>query len=360
MSDEPEPQRPRPGPRAAAREARTSRSATIATIAILVVGVLAAALLIVLDTHRNKASTSTSTSIEAAPTFGASLPISSPAASPASGSSAPAGNAEFADASAASALLTAATIAVQTVDSYDYRELDKSQAAADAVITGSFRARYDAALNGLRASAGKSKTVQQAVVQKIAVTALSGDTAGVLAFGRLDVTNAQDPAGTSVALASGVTLQRVGAAWRISNTTDLVTQGTFVASPPGNAALLAAVIAGAREVVNLLSYARATFDADFARAIDGLTGPLRAQQVQLRAGLEQSMNQSQTDYAGEVRSVGVEGASGSSVLLLVCATGYSLQPGSGPPKSGTERFEVGLEFVKGRWLVSEYLALPST
>ena len=72
------------------------------------------------------------------------------------------------------------------------------------------------------------------------------------------------------------------------------------------------------------------------------------------------MNQSQTDYAGEVRSVGVEGASGSSVLLLVCATGL-LAPARQPaPKSGTERFEVGVEYVKGRWLVSEYLALPST
>ena len=269
------------------------------------------------------------------------------------------GNAAFTDASAASALLTAATNAVQTVDSYDYRSLDKTQAAADAVITGSFRTRYDTALQGLSASARKTKTVQQAVVQKIAVTALSGDTAGVLVFGRLDVTTATNPSGTSMALASGVTLQRVGTAWRISDTTDLVNQGTFVASPPGNGALLAAVSAGAREVVNLLSYSRVSFDADFARAIDGLTGPLRTQQVQLRAGLEQSMNQSQTDYAGEVRSVGVEGASGSSVLLLVCATGYSLQPGSTAPKSGTERFEVGVEFVKGRWLVSEYLALPS-
>jgi hypothetical protein len=359
VSDEPAPPRPRPGPRAAAREARTSRSATIVTIAILVVGVLAAALLIVLDSAHRKDAT-TSTSIEAAPSFGASLPISSPAAAPASGSSAPAGNAAFADASAASALLTAATNAIQIVDSYDYRTLDKNETAADAVITGSFRARYDTALSELSAAARKAKTVQQAVVQKIAVTSLSGDTAGVLAFGRLDVTNTANPSGTSVDLASGVTLQRVGTAWHISDTTDLSSQGTFVASPPGNAALLAAVTAGAREVVNLLSYARATFDADFARAIDGLTGPLRTQQVQQRAGLEQSMNQSQTDYAGVVRSVGVEGASGSSVLLLVCATGYSLQPGSAAPKSGTERFEVGVENVKGHWLVSEYLALPST
>ncbi len=324
---------------------------------------LAAALLIALDRAHNDNAGPGSPSIAAAPSFGASLPISSPPPSTASGSTASpahAGDAEFADAGATSALLSAATDAIQTVDSYDYRTLDKNRAAGDAVITGAFGSRYDAALRALSASARKAKTVQQAVVQKIAVTALSGDTAGVLAFGRLDITNSANPGGTSQPLDAGITLKRVGTAWKISDTTDLVNQGTFVAAPPGNAALLAAVTAGAHEVVNLLSYARATFDADFARAIDGLTGPLRTQQQQRRADLEQTMNQTQTDYAGEVRSVGVESASGSSVLLLVCATGYSVRVGAGNPMSGTERFEVGVQYVNGRWLVSEYLALPTT
>ncbi len=249
---------------------------------------------------------------------------------------------------------------IQTVDSYDFRRLAANRAAGDAVSTGRFRTRYDASLRGLRTSAVKAHTVQQAVVQKLAVTSLSGATAGVLAFGRLDITTTADPDGATSVLASGVTLQRAGSTWRISDMTDLAEQGTFVATPPGNTALVEAVTAGAREVVDLLSYARASFDADFDRALDGLTGPLRTQQEQRRAGVEQSMNQTQTDYAGQVRSVGVESASGTSVLLLVCATGYSAQASSAQPVSGTERFEVGVQFVGGRWLVNSYVALPST
>ena len=131
-------------------------------------------------------------------------------------------------------------------------------------------------------------------------------------------------------------------------------------TPPGNAALVDAVTAGAREVVNLLSYSRTDFPADFNRAQAGLTSVLQAQQLGKRAGLLQAMDRSQSDYAGQVRAVGVESASGTSVLLLVLATGYEVSASRGAqPLSGTERFEVGVEFVRGRWLVSEYLALPS-
>lgn len=330
------------------------------TAAIVVAGVIAAVALVLVTRGRSTTSlTGPAASIAAQPSFGASLPVSTPAAASSRGSGSSAGDAELSDPSGVAALLSAATDAIQAVDSYDYRHLDKSRAAGDAVSTGGYRGRYDEALASLQRTAGKAKTVQQATVQKIAVTSLAGDQAGVLAFGRLDVTDSADPAGTSKILASGVSLQRSGSTWLISDMTDLSDQGTFAATPPGNRALVSAVTAGAREVVDLLSYSRTSFDADFNRAIDGLTGPLRIQQLRRRGGLEQSMNSTQTDYAGQVRSVGVESASGSSVLLLVCATGYSVRATGKQPLSGTERFEVGVEFVGGRWLVSSYVALPS-
>jgi hypothetical protein len=356
----PRPSSPGLGTRTATRQARATRASTIAAASIVVLGVVVAAVLVVLDREHNSGAGGSGAAIAAPPTFGASLPISAPAGSPSAPAGSSAADAQFADPGAVSDLLAAASRTVQLVDSYDYRTLGRDQAAGDAVSTGDFRTRYDASLRGLRSSAPKNHTVQQAVVQKLAVTALSGDTAGVLVFGRLEITDSANPDGTTTVLASGVTLERAGATWRINDMTDLADQGTFAATPPGNAALLAAVTAGAREVVNLLSYTRASFDADYNRALDGLTGPLRTQQEQRRAGLEQSMNQTQTDYAGQVRSVGVESASGTSVLLLVCATGYAEQARSAHPVSGTERFEVGVQYVGRRWLVNEYLALPST
>jgi hypothetical protein len=350
------------GPRTAARQARSRRLSTLTAVAIVLVGIAAAVLVIVRD---NGTSTShaaaTSASVAAPPSFGASLPISSAEAAPSASVSvsvsvsAHAGaDAELSDPSGFAALLSAAQTAIEAVDSYDYRHLDKDRAAGDAVSTGAFRARYDASLSALAKRAAKTRPVQQAVVQKIAVTSLSGDRAGVLAFGRLDTSTSTSP------LASGVTFEKAGSTWVISDMIDLSDRGAFVAVPPGDLALQHAVTAGAQEVVDLLSYSRANFTADFNRALDGLTGALRVQQAQRRASLQQSMNSSQTDYAGQVRSVGVESASGSSVLLLVVATGYQVKAASGAqPLFGTERFEVGVEHVHGRWLVSEYLALPS-
>ncbi|HEY8301373.1 MAG TPA: hypothetical protein VIG48_05715 [Jatrophihabitans sp.] len=317
----------------------------------MLIGALVAVIVVVVARRDPSAST-------APPGFGASLPVHTPAAASGTPSGRAAGDAELTDAPGVQALLAAATSAVQTVDSYDYRRVDANRAAGDKVTADAFRPQYDLAMQRLAKPAAAAHTVQQAVVQKVGVTALAGDRAGALALGRLDITSAADPAGSSSDLTVGITLQRSGHTWLITGMTDLADQGEFAATPPGNAALVGAVTAAGHEVVHLLSYRRAEFAADFDRALAGLTGPLLAQQTQRRAGLLASMTRDRTDYTGQVRSIGVESASGSSVLVVVCASGYSTVPGS-PPQSGTERFEVGVQYVGGRWLVAEYLALPS-
>ncbi|MGH8861153.1 MAG: hypothetical protein ACRDVG_07940, partial [Jatrophihabitantaceae bacterium] len=354
---------PAPGTPAVAPRVPRTRLAMVATVLIAAAGVLAAVLVVVARGHGHGGpGTAAAASVAPAPTFGASLPISTPAAAASGGSSASvtAGDAQLRDPATVTAVLTAAKAAIETVDSYDYRRLAGDRAAGDAASTGSFRTRYDAALSGIAATAKRTRTVQVATVQKIAISALSDDgtQASVLAFGRVLTTDTAHPGSSTSALASAVTLHRVGSAWRIGDMTDLGDRGTFAATPPGNPALVAAVTAGAAEVVNLLSYSRADFDADFNRAMDGLTAPLRAQRLAQRDPLHATMDRSQSDFAGTVRSVGIESADGSSVLLLVCATGYRTTAG-GTPVSGTQRVEVGVSFVHGRWLVSEYVVLPT-
>lgn len=354
MTAQPARPRPAPGPRTTARRDCSARRASAVAGAIVLVGVLVTVVVVVLA----RRGTPGAAAVAAPPSFGASLPVHTPAAATGTPSGRAAGDAELTDASDVQTLLAAATSAIQTVDSYDYRHLAADRTAGDKVTSEQFRPRYDVAMQQLARSAAAAHTVQQAVVQKIGVTALDGNQAGVLALGRLDISTRTDPAGSSVALTAGVTLQRAGAGWLITGMTDLADQGEFSATPPGNAALLAAVTAAGHEVVNLLSYRRAEFAADFARALAGLTGPLRAQQAQRRPALLAGMTRTGTDYAGQVRAIAVESASGSSVLVVVCATGYSTVGGA-RPQSGTERFEVGVQYMGGRWLVTEYLALPS-
>jgi hypothetical protein len=359
---------PRPQPGAEARLTRTerrrqhvrsngNRSALLVAALILAIGVAA---MITIAVRRSdgggSAGAAASPSIAAPPTFGASLPLTGP-----SRTSTSAGNAAFSAPAAVTEVLAAAKTAVQAVDSYDDRRLAASQAAGDAHSTGDFRSRYDTSLTGALATAARAnKTVQQATVEKTAVASLAGAQATVLAFGRTDTVDATHPGGTVTTVTVGVTLQNVDGAWRISGMEDIGSSGTFPADPPGTAGLSAAVIAAAHEVVDLLSYTRNDFDADYARALDGLTTTLRTSQEAQRAPLKASMTAQQIDFAGSIRSVGVESASGTSVLMLVCATGYRIDNTGKTVAAGGLRFEIGVTYTGHRWLVSEYLALVSS
>jgi hypothetical protein len=324
---------------------------------IIAAGVGAIAVIIVRHSGGEPSSAAATPSVAAPPTFGASLPIA-PHSSP---SGAAVGNAAFTEATAVATVLAAAKTAVQAVDSYDYRRLAANQAAGDALSTGDFRRRYDTSMTGdLATAADRDKTVQRATVEKTAIASLSGPQATVLAFGRLDVTDTDHPAGTVTTITLGVTLQNESGTWRISGMNDLGSNGTFQAEPPGTPGLSAAVTAGAHEVVELLSYSRNNFAADFARALDGLTSTLRTSQAAKQGALEAAMATQKIDYAGAVRSIGIEDASGTSVLMLVCATGYRIDDDGKTAASGGLRFEIGVSYTRGRWLVSQYLPLASS
>ncbi len=352
------PRRPLPGPIRRPQPGRSHRARTTnrpALIAALLVVALGAAVVVVILVRRHTGSSSPAAAATAsgsiAPQPIASLPIASPTAT---GSIS---TAEFTDASAVSGVLAAANTAVQTVDSYDYRHLAAAKVAGDKVSTGDFLTRFNTSLSGsIKASARSAKTVQQATVEKIGITSLSGNQATALAVGRLQVVDTAHPGGRTTPLTLGVTMQSDGGVWRISNMTDLGANGTLTAAPPGTPGLAAAVTAGARGVVDLLSYTRNNFTADLNRALDGLTGTLRAAQQAQASALKSAMLSGGFDYAGAVRAVGIESASGTSVLMLACATGSRLDNSGKVSASGTLRYEVGVTYTGGRWLVSEFVA----
>jgi hypothetical protein len=344
--------RPRPG---GTHRAGNNRPALIAVLAVVAIG-LAAIIVIVVrrDNGSSGGAAAPTTGASIAPQPNASLPITSPTATGASDS------AGFADQSAVNDVLSAAKTAVQTVDSYDYRKLAAAKLAGEKVSTGAFLTRFDVSLLGsIKASASKAKTVQQATVEKIGISSLSGNQASAVALGRLQVTDTEHPGGHSTPLTLGVTLHSSGGTWRISDMTDLGASGTLQATPPGTPGLTAAVTAGAREVVDLLSYTRNNFSADLSRALNGLTGPLRAAQQAQASSLKSSMLSGSFDYAGAVRAVGIETASGTSLLMIVCATGTRLDNTGKALESGPLRYEIGVSYTGDRWLVSEYVPLGS-
>ena len=273
------------------------------------------------------------------------------------------GPAQFSNPAVVSAVLAAARTGVEAINTYDYRNLNGAISAGLAATTGAFQTSYRAAMTGdVAATAPVTHTVQHCTAQRVGITSVGANlsSASVLVFGQLlttDTTTGVTPRSTSITL--GVSLQDVSGVWLISAVTDFST-GSDQAQPPGTPALYAAAVAGAQEVVNLLTFHRATYDADFARGLAGLTGaPLTEQEGQKESNLA-TMNTADADYLGAVRGIGIESASGDSILMLVAATSYQVSDTGQRSVLSLPRLEIGVVRINGTWLVDQFQAIGSS
>jgi len=267
------------------------------------------------------------------------------------------GPAAFSNPDLVATVMAAAKTGVETVDSYDYRDLNAAIAAGLAATTGQFQASYRSAMTGSVATAAPdSMTVQHCVVENVGVTSVSDDLsrASVLVFGRLQITDSTTgptPRVTKITL--GVTLDAVGGSWLISAVNDFSTT-TAKSQPPGTRALFDAAVAGAQEVVNLLSFSRADYDSDFGRALSGLTGPLLTEQQGQREVIRAKLARSNVDYVGEIRGIGIESVSPDSVILLVAATSAAVDDAGVKSVQELPKIEIGVVRINGTWLVNQF------
>jgi Mce-associated membrane protein len=114
-----------------------------------------------------------------------------------------------------------------------------------------------------------------------------------------------------------------------------------------------AMDAASQEVANLLTYARKTFDADYARTLAGATGPLASDLTKNKATLLSQMKTGKFDLQGTVTGTAFEQQSGATALILVSAQGYKLPDGAQKTLSSTARFELTMNEVNGKWLASD-------
>jgi Mce-associated membrane protein len=114
-----------------------------------------------------------------------------------------------------------------------------------------------------------------------------------------------------------------------------------------------ALDAGAKQVVNILTYSRRTFDADYARTLAGTTGGLRTDLAKQKAALESQLTKGKFDLQGTVTSSAFEEVSGKNTLILISAQGYKLPAGGQRTLASTARFEVTMTSVDGKWLASD-------
>ena len=87
-----------------------------------------------------------------------------------------------------------------------------------------------------------------------------------------------------------------------------------------------AMNAAAAEMVNLVSFRRAQFAADFARALAGVTGNLRSDVQKNKQGTLDAMTKGKFDLTGRVVHKALQGTAGSGTtagyVVLVVVNGY--------------------------------------
>ncbi len=114
-----------------------------------------------------------------------------------------------------------------------------------------------------------------------------------------------------------------------------------------------AVVAAGTETANLLSFRRAQFSQDFARAVNGVTGALRKDVTSKRALTLKSMTTGKFDLGATITHQALEGpAEGKTkgYIVLVTVNAYRSTTKTQPLQ---QNLEVTVVKVKDKWLASD-------
>jgi len=115
-----------------------------------------------------------------------------------------------------------------------------------------------------------------------------------------------------------------------------------------------AMDAASKQVINLTTYSRKAFEADYARAMSGATGDLLGdlQKADNKTNLLKQMQDGKFDLQGEVTNVAFEESSGDKYLVLISSNGYKVPDGAQRSLQTRARFEVTMIHSGSKWLAS--------
>jgi Mce-associated membrane protein len=116
----------------------------------------------------------------------------------------------------------------------------------------------------------------------------------------------------------------------------------------------AAMTAARVEAVNLLTYSRKSFDADFARALAGTTGQLKSDLAKDKDTTLKSLTDNKFDIKAEITDVALEGSDGAKgVQVLLVANGFRVDDTGTSSVAVPKRVQLTMVEVGGKWLATD-------
>ena len=113
----------------------------------------------------------------------------------------------------------------------------------------------------------------------------------------------------------------------------------------------AAMTAATTETVNLLSYRRAKFNSDYARAVAGASGSLKKDIASSKATTLSTLTKGKFDLSARVTHQAFVGPAGkNSYQILVSVNGYK---STTPDVPTQQNLQVTVAKTNGKWLVTD-------
>lgn len=260
--------------------------------------------------------------------------------------------ARFGHAAVVAQVLRAAAADFVATNSYDYRRLDADERAGTAATTGTYRTEYRQGFERVvKPNAQRLHATQQALVDVAGIRTLSvgSGVASVLVFGQVDISTKASSARRDP-IAAALELRRVGGRWLLAVLS--VNPPKPHGAVPGTAGLHAAFAAARKTAHDLQTFGRASFDADYQRALDDTTGALRSDLAQQKTQTRTTLQRNGTDLAASVIGAGVASADGTTVQVLVLLNGYRVKAGTRQLPT-QQRLEITMQRVGAKWLASD-------
>ena len=121
----------------------------------------------------------------------------------------------------------------------------------------------------------------------------------------------------------------------------------------------AAAAAARAEVTRILTIDPKTVDADAQRIIDGSTGGFKKDFTSRKDVFADVVKEQKVTSTSEIRSLGVESATGTQATVLIAATSkVTNAASSGKPQPRDYRIRVQLQKASGHWLTSQIEFVP--
>jgi hypothetical protein len=115
----------------------------------------------------------------------------------------------------------------------------------------------------------------------------------------------------------------------------------------------AAVTAARQETINLQTYRRASFDADFAAALAGLTQAKATQWQAHKATLKSRLTQLKQDAGATVSGAGLVSFDGKSAVVMVASDTLRVDAAGKSSTAARNRSQVTMRLVNGKWLMDD-------